>query len=52
LLLRLAHQTKKRLEEEGVGGILLIGDNTNEVVNVITNRLVEMDKAPTFVSNK
>ena len=30
---------------DNTGGILLIGDNTNEVVNVITNRLVEMDKA-------
>ena len=30
---------------DNTGGILLIGDNTNEVVNAITNRLVEMDKA-------
>ena len=30
---------------DNTGGLMLIGDNTNEVVNAITNRLVEMDKA-------
>ena len=30
---------------DNTGGLMMIGDNTNEVVNAITNRLVEMDKA-------